>query len=88
MTVKSVSMVNNLAPDPTNAGKFIVTLVFSGLEPGNLVNSFIYVDNVDPAITAVLLEQALKQAVKIELTNNHGYTFGLFDTVRLVGALL
>jgi hypothetical protein len=88
MSVKAVALVNNVDYDASNSGKFVATVVFAGIEPGSLVHGFIYVDNVDPAIAAVSLEQALKQAVKDELVNNHGYSFGLFDSVRLVGALL
>lgn len=89
MTCKAVCLVTSVQQDSVNDGKFYIDFMYTGLEPSNRVNqTFKSIGNVDPTITAATLESAIKQTVKDELTNNNGYSFGLFDTVRLIGALL
>jgi hypothetical protein len=88
MTTLAVCSAYYVNTDSVNAGKFKVNVVIAGIVSGNLVDESVQLDNVDPTLSSVLLEQAIKQKVKDELTNNHGYTFGLFDTVRLLNALL
>lgn len=88
MSVKAVALVSNVTADLANAGKFKTVVSFAGIESGNLVNGYVELTNVSPTISATFLEQDIKQAVKDELVNNHSYTFGLLDSVRLIGALL
>lgn len=89
MAVKALAIVSNVQCDSVNAGKFYMQGHYTGIESGNLVNqTFFNIGNVDPTVAAVTLEQAVKQFVKDELTNNNGYSFGLLDSVRLLGALL
>jgi predicted transcriptional regulator len=88
MSVKAVALVSNIAVDNANAGKFKAVVSFAGLESGNTVNGIVELTNVSPTIAATFLEQDIKQAVKDELINVHSYTFGLLDSVRLIGALL
>lgn len=87
MTVKAVCLVNAVAHSST-AGLFHAIISFAGIDSTNLVTSTLTLLNISPTITAVTLEANIKQAVKDELTNNYGYSFGLLDTVRLIGALL
>lgn len=88
MSTKAICAAYYVNSDPANTGKFKVNISIAGIVSGNLVDEAIQLDNIDPTITSVLLEQAIKQKVKDELTFNHGYTFGLFDDVRLLTALL
>lgn len=88
MTVKAVALVSSIRVDGTGPN-FRMIVNYSGLDssPG-VVDAYVELFNVSPGVAAATLESAIKQAVKDELTNVHGYTFGLFDTVRLIGALL
>lgn len=89
MATLGVCVVNAVQCDSVNTGKFYVQGVYTGIASGNLVNqTFFNIGNVSPTIAAATLEQAIKDFVKNELINNNGYTFGLFDDVRLIGALL
>lgn len=89
MAVKAVAVLYFVNSDSTNTGKFKANIAIAGIDPTpGLVDTSVFLDNIDPGITAVNLEAAIKQRVKDELTNNYGYTFGIFDTVRLIGALL
>lgn len=89
MAVKAICTAYFVQYDPSNSGKFRANLSVAGIDAtAGLVDTGIFIDNVDPTLSSVLLEQAIKQRVKDELTNNHGYTFGLFDSVRLLTALL
>lgn len=87
MAVKAVCIVNAVAHS-TNAGLFHAILSYAGIESGNALTGSLTLLDISPTITAATLEANLKQAVKDELVNNHGYSFGLLDTVRLIGALL
>jgi hypothetical protein len=88
MTVKAVALISSIRFDGTGPN-FRLIVNYSGLDstPG-CVDSYIEMFNVDPSITSATFEAGVKQAVKNDLTTNHGYTFGLFDTVRLIGATL
>lgn len=89
MATKGVCVVDNVQQDSVNDGKFYISGYYTGLEPTNRVNQTAFsIGNVDPTIAAITLELAVKSFVKTELTNAHGYSFGLFDDVRLIGALL
>lgn len=88
MTVLAVASAYFVNSDPVNSGKFMVNVSIAGIVSGNRVDESIQLDNIDPTISSVTLELAIQTLVKNELTTNHGYTFGLFDTVRLLGALL
>lgn len=87
MAVKAVCIVNAVAHSSTG-GLFHAILSYAGIESGNQVTSSLTLLDISPTISAATLEANLKQAVKDELTNNHGYSFGFLDTVRLIGALL
>lgn len=85
MAVKAVARVVEIyQQDATN---FKLNIRWVGMvapfEDGGFV-----VEDIDPTIAAVTLETAIKTAVKDYLIANKSYTFGLFDTVRLIGALL
>lgn len=89
MSVLGIALVNAVQQDSVNNGKFYLGGMYTGIDPTNRVNQTSFnIGNVDPALTALQLEAAIKQYVKDELTNTYGYTFGLFDSVRLIGALL
>lgn len=88
MAVKAVASVYFVNSDSGHSGKFKCNISMAGIVPGNLVDATIQIDDVDPGITALDLEAAIKQAVKDELINNYSYSFGLFDTVRLIGGVI
>lgn len=69
-------------------GKFKLIVYYAGLDTSNPVDSAIVIPGLTGSITSLLLEQTIKDAVKDELVNNHSYTFGLLDSVRLLCALL
>jgi hypothetical protein len=89
MTVKAACNVQNVFPDPSNSGKIRLIIDVAGIDPGpGIVQTSILLDNVSPTISSVFLEADIKQGVKDELINNHGYTFGLLDSVRMINALV
>lgn len=88
MTVKATCIVNAVAPSTTVNGAFHAIISYAGLEVGNTAAGSITLLDVNPTIAAAFLEADIKNEVKNYLIANHGYTFGLLDTVRLIGALL
>lgn len=88
MAIKAVCTAYYVQYDPGNAGKFRANISIAGVVSGNEVDTSVFLDNLDPGILAVNLEAGISNAVKAHLTNNHGYSFGLLDTVRLIGALV
>lgn len=89
MSVKGFGRISNIGVGPNDGTKLRVILSFVGLDATNPVSTqSINIDDMDPTITNITWEAALKQVIKTELINNHGYTFGLFDSVRLAGETL
>lgn len=89
MTTLAIALVTNIQVDTVNSGRFQIYVNYCGIKAGQTLSTAnIFMTNVDPTAAAVTLEAAIKQMVRDELVNNHGYTFGLFDDVRLIGSLL
>lgn len=88
MAVKAVCTVYYVQYDPSNAGNFRANISIAGLESGNEVDTSAFLDDISPTISAAFLEADIKQRVKDHLTNSFGYSFGMLDSVRLIGALL
>lgn len=89
MSVKGVCLVNSVRPGSSDSTKLRAVIVYCGLDATSPVDqSFIEIDNIDPGIVAVSLEAAIENAVKNKLINDHGYSFGIFDSVRLIGGLI
>lgn len=88
MAVKGVCLVNAVAPSTNVAGAFHAIISYAGLETGNTAAGTITLLDISPTITAATLEADIKTEVKNYLIANHSYSFGLLDTVRLIGALL
>lgn len=86
LAVTRVTGVNSGSTDPT---KIDVTLQYVGIAAGQSVTAQVLViHDMDPTITNLTWENALKTAVKNILTSTFGYSFGLLDDVRLVGETL
>lgn len=88
MAVKAVCVLYYVQYDPVNSGKFRANISIAGIDPGNAVDTSVFLEDISPTISAAFLEADIKQAVKDHLTNNFGYSFGMLDSVRMVGALL
>lgn len=69
-------------------GKFKLIVYYAGMDTGNPVDNALVISGLTGSLTSLQLEQTVKDAVKDELINNHSYTFGLLDSVRLLGALI
>lgn len=67
-------------------------LIYVGLGEENIHDPELYlgfdVEGVSPSISQATLDSALATALKNQLINEHGFSFGLFDTVRIMGAAL
>lgn len=88
MATKGVCLVNAVAPSTTVAGAFHAIISYAGLETGNTAAGTITLLDISPTIASTTLEANIKTEVKDYLIANHGYSFGLGDGVRLIGALL
>lgn len=89
MSVKAVVLVRNIGTDiPPSPTGFTIGLGVVGMESGNELSKDLFLTGVDPTILSLTLEQAIKNAVRSDLITNHGYSFGIFDTVRLITALV
>lgn len=86
MTVRAVCNIAGLEADTGSYFKIVVQ--YLGLDSGNRVNNVIELPGLDPTISSVTLELGIENLVKNDLVTNYGYTFGLLDSVRLLGALL
>lgn len=86
MAVKGIGLVTNIDQTSTS-GEFTAQARYVGLN-GDFANGNITIPNVPGDILSGLLESAIKQAIKTALINNFGYTFGLLDTVRVLGGSL
>jgi len=84
MSVKAVVTVTGVYFDPANPGDYRAQLVGAGVDPTNPVNIAVFVSGIPTTLLPAVLDSALKTAVKNDLTANHGYTFGLLDTVLIV----
>jgi len=84
MTVKAVCVV--FAVTPKSSTEFTAEVSFASLPDGTGLSGNMTVD-LDPTISSVTMESIIKAAVKAYL-QGQGVSFGLFDSVRLIGALL
>lgn len=88
MTVKAVAVTSGAIFPDSGGTTFTLRVQVAGLESGNTQNFDQDISGLSPTITALTLEAAIRDAVKTKLVTDYGYTFGLLDTVRLIGALL
>lgn len=89
MTVRAVASVNgvftSLSVPGMTTGNFAANIAYVGLDSSNLVEGFVLVKNIVPGILQSAFQSAIIAAVKADLTTNYGYSFGLFDTIDLIG---
>lgn len=88
LVVKAVCSAHYVTVSGSDATKFMVTSSIAGLASGNPVTTTIEIGPFAANIGASYLSDEIREAVKDYLINSHGYTFGLLDTVRLIGALV
>lgn len=86
MATLAVCNIAGLEADTGNLFKIVIQ--YLGLVSTNRVNTVIELAGLDPTISSVTLELGIENLVKNDLITNYGYTFGLLDSVRLLGALL
>lgn len=84
MSVKAVCLVNEVTPKSST--EFTVNVSFASLPDGTGLSGSMAVD-LEPTMTNATMESVIKTAVKTYL-QGQGVSFGIFDTVRLIGALL
>lgn len=84
MAVKAVCIVSFLFPKSST--EFTAEVNFASLPDSPGLSGTLTVD-LEPGALAVTLETAIKDAVQTYL-EGQGVTFGLLDSVRLIGALL
>lgn len=84
MAVKAVATPIYVAPSST--GTFQVDLRVAATDSSTAFS--LSVPNIPGNILQGLLDSAIKQAVKDELINNYGFTFGLLDTIVLLGSTI
>ena len=88
MAVKGICMIQSIQHDQVNAGKWKAIVAYAGTDSGNEQSGSLVVDNIDSTILTSVLIPAVTTAVKNLLTSSYGYSFGLFDTVRMMDALV
>lgn len=88
MAVKAVVTITGVYFDAGSPGDYRAQLVGAGVDTGNPVNFSLFVPGIPTTLLPAILDSALKTAVKNELTANHGYSFGLLDTVLIVPGVI
>lgn len=83
MAILGVALVTNIDVDATDTFKADIRVVTNdGTSQGNFTATGLPVSG----LTQIVFDAALKTAVKNYMINNLGFTFGLLDTVKLVGS--
>lgn len=88
MAVKAVIITRGIIYPDGDGTTFTIEVQVAGIEPESPQNFDQQITGLSPTITALTFEQTVKDAVKSHLITQYGYTFGLLDSVRLIGALL
>lgn len=88
MAVKGVGLVDEVKWEGASTIGF--HMIYAVLVSTNPHDPEVYggfdIEGVSPGISQASLDAALENALKAQLENEHGVEFGIFDTVRVMGA--
>lgn len=84
MAVKGVAHIDTISTSGT--GEFQADLRVAATDGSTQFT--MSVANIPANIIQATLDSALKAAVKTKMINDYGFTFGLFDTVMLLGSTI
>lgn len=88
MAVLGLVTLDRIQYDNNNAGRFKASITIVGVDPANPVEDLGEVSDIQPGLLAATLQGAIESYAKSVLQASWGYSFGLFDTVRMVVALI
>jgi hypothetical protein len=84
MAIKAVCIVTGVVPDTSST--FGVSISFASIPDGSGLSGNMDVTGLSPSLLPTAIEAQVTGAVKSYL-QGQGVTFGLLDTVRMIGAL-
>lgn len=84
MAVLGIALVTDVYYDTTTT--FGASIKYAGI--GAIAEGSINLTGISPTITSGLFQAAIANGVKSALISSFGYSFGLFDTVNVIGATL
>lgn len=88
MAVKAIAITRGIIYPDGDGTTFTLVVQVAGIESGNAQNFDQEITGLSPTIATITFDQTIKDAVKARLISQYSYTFGLLDSVRLIGALL
>lgn len=83
MAVRAIARIETISMG-TNAGEYQASVTFLADDGAN--NGTVTVIGIPFNIIQSALNTAIKTAVKDKMVNDLYYTFGLFDTITVIGA--